>query len=496
MKIVVVGGGTAGWISALMISKVFKGIHRVTLVESKDIKTIGVGEGSTGFLRGVINNEVRDYGCNEIDFMKFTKSTPKLGILFKDWKDKESSYMEPIDAPYNIDFLTSYPLLRTYYDKDINFSLSSIDGRLIDQKLSPFYIDNDKLIHGNNHAHHFDAKLAAQYFENVCGEGVEKIYGNILDFNLDSDGMVKELILENGITITGDFFIDASGFSRIFSKKMQVEFVPFEEMTLNSAIPFRLNPDQYSSENFYTVAWAHKHGWMWMIPKSDSTGCGYIYDDRYTDQESAKKEVEKSLNMEIEIIKKISFRAGRLERPWTKNVLSVGLSFQFLEPLEATSIHGTIAQLNSFIFFHLKNNLEATINQDNINNYNKKSIDMVEDFRSFILFHYLNNRQDTEFWKMMDYSARSNKKVSKYLSISKNKLLSHFDVQTIYGGISNELYNWVILGMRLIDKNTLFNNDMEIYNFNQARTEEEYLCKYFENKEWITSKDMVNFINQ
>lgn len=495
MKIIIVGGGTAGWISALMISKICNGVHEVCLVESEKIKTIGVGEGSTGFLRGIINNEVWDYGCNEIEFMKYTNSIPKMGILFKDWKSVGTEYMEPIDGPTSTNFLNSYPLLSSYVANNIDISLSSLNGRLIKEKMSSFFLKENSVFHEHNHTHHFDAKLAAEYFEKKCGKNVKKINGEIFDFTLNQNGFVATLLLEDGRSIEGDFFIDASGFSRIFKDKMNVNFIKFDEMTLNSAIPFRIDTESYSNSNFYTVSWAQKYGWMWMIPKLDNIGCGYIFDDNYIDQEGAKKEIEDILKMEIDVIKKISFTAGRLENSWNKNVLSVGLSYQFLEPLEATSIHGTIAQLNNFIFYHLSNSLQETVTKENIESYNHQMNNMVEDFRSFILIHYANNRNDTEFWKNMNISAKNNEKVKRFLEISKSRLLNLHDADGFYGGVSNELYNWVLCEMgnfsNSVAKKEIEKNKRKL----EAIKEEQLLCEYIEERNWISCEEFINYLN-
>lgn len=493
MKIVIVGGGTAGWIAALMLTKICKDAHNISLIESEKIKTIGVGEGSTGFLRGIINNELWNYGCNEIDFMKCTNATPKLGVLFKDWKTVGSQYMEPLDVPEG-KFLSSVPLLTLYASDGTDPSLSSVDGILINQKLSPFFIEDNYLAHNYRHAHHFDAKLAAEYFEKIVGNSVEKINGDIVDFNMDENGNVTKLLLEGGIEISGDFFIDASGFSRIFKDKMNVKFTEFKEMTLNSAIPFRLDVDQYSNINFYTVAWAQKYGWMWMIPKLDNIGCGYIYDDNYIDEDGAKKEIEGVLKTDIDVIKKISFAAGKLENPWNKNVLSVGLSYQFLEPLEATSIHATIAQLNTFIFFYLKNNFQRTVDQKNINAYNNQINRMVEMLRDFILMHYAESRSDTGFWKKINQSAKNNKKISEYLNISKNRLLNVHDIENVYG-TTGSLYNWILVSMGHFSQQTAFEEISVGKRLFDAKEDEENLQNYIKSKNWVDSETLINFLS-
>lgn len=495
MKIVIVGGGTAGWLAALMLTKTVGEHHEITLIESSSIGSIGVGEGSTGFLRGVINNEVWDYGCNEIDFMRHSKAVPKLGILFKDWQGINKEYMEPIDGPFYSSLVNSYPMLLSYKALGAEESLCSRNGILIKNNLSNFYLENEKLSHDNNHAHHFDSKLAAEYFEKICIKDITKIDDKIQDFKLNKHGAVDYLIISNNRKIYGDFFIDASGFSRIFSKKMNNPFIKFDEITLNSAIPFRLEKSFFKNPDFfYTVSWAQKYGWMWMIPKSDSVGCGYIYDDNFIDENGAKKEIEEKLKTEIDVIKKISFVSGRIKYPWKKNVLSIGLSSNFLEPLEATSIHGTIAQLNNFIFNYLKSNYEDTVIDPLIEKYNDETSKMVENFKDFILYHYCGVRDDTDFWKQMNTSAHNNKTVNKIFNISKQRLLNNLDLEVSYGMSSPELFNWVSCSLNHFSSDTAKKELQKMKRLDFAKQEESDLHKYLESFDWISNKDLIDYI--
>jgi tryptophan halogenase len=494
MNIVIVGGGTAGWLAALIISKVFKEQHKITLIESESIGTIGVGEGSTGFLRGIMNNEVWDYGCNEFDFMKEARATPKLGILFKDWQNINTEYMEPIDPPEESGLLGSNALLSLLQSKELDISLSSLNGRLMSEEKSGFINDQGKIKKNANHAYHFDSKGAAKYFEKVCSGSIKKINGEIKDITLDNNGCVVSVVLSSGEAIKGDFFIDASGFARIFSKKMDVKFIEYKELTLNSAIPFRLDYSHFDKTFFYTTSWAQKFGWMWMIPTSDSVGCGYIYDDRYIDEHQAKKEIEEKLGIEIEVIKNIKFTPGRLEKVWNKNVLSIGLSSNFLEPLEATSIHGTIAQLNTFVYLYLNNSLEETVTEDKQNIYNEQTAKMVDSFRDFILAHYAGTREDTDFWKKMNESALKNNEIKKMLSISKTRLLSGSDLNYVYGSPPYDIFNWVLCGLDHFSKETATKEVELINRKNAAQFNEFYLKKYMLNNNWINNEDFMKYL--
>jgi tryptophan halogenase len=168
MKIVIVGGGTAGWLAALIIKSAYKN-HDVTVIESSKIKTIGVGEGSTGFLRGVVNNEVNDYGCNEIEFMKYSKALPKLGVHFKNWT-KDMDYIEPISSAGTPGWFGSYPLLIGYVASKTPIHLASYDGRMIEYGLSSFVKEegSDVPVNTKHNAYHFDAGLAGEYFKSKC----------------------------------------------------------------------------------------------------------------------------------------------------------------------------------------------------------------------------------------------------------------------------------------------------------------------------------------
>lgn len=495
MKIIIVGGGTAGWISALVLSKVFYGIHDITVVESSEIKSIGVGEGSTGYLRGIVNNEIWNFGGNTYDFMKFTNATPKLGIFFKDWQFYGSSYIEPTDGSVDTSSTLSDPMLLNCIVNGEDSCLSSVNGNFIKNKKVPFYKNENNVYDSmNSYAYHFDSKLAAKYFENICESFVKKIDSKILDIELHDNGFVKGLILENGQKIMGDFFIDASGFKRIFAKKMNTNFISFKEMTLNSAIPFTLSLDKFSNSTSYTTAWAKKYGWMWMIPKLDSIGCGYIYDDRFIDAEQAKKEIEKDIKVEIDVQREIKFIPGKQEVFWKKNVLSVGLSSNFFEPLEATSIHGTIAQINNFAFSYLKNSFEETINENNIRNYNVSTENMIENFKNLILFHYSKTRSDTQFWINMQKNANDNEFIKNIIKISKNRLLAEHDIPNLaYGSANHLLFNWVVASLGHIDKNQAKKELMNSERIFQLNTSKQKM-ENFMNDNWETSENFIKFL--
>jgi hypothetical protein len=495
VNVVVVGGGTAGWLAALLIGKMSAGVHSVTLVESETIGTIGVGEGSTALLRGVLQNSLWDLGCDELEFMRQARSTPKLGILFKEWTDLDEQYMEPLDFPPVDNYLDSYPLLSYLHAKDIDISLSTVCGQLMKYNLSGFYRDGAIIEGKSGYAHHFDSKAAADYFKKVCTGTVKKISDTIEDININNEGFVESLLLKSGATVQGDFFIDASGFSRIFAKKMGVKFIEYKELSLNSAIPFRLDYKYFDEPFFYTVSWAQRYGWMWMIPRSDSVGCGYIYDDRYIDQYEAQAEIEEKLGTKIDVIKNIKFTAGRQETAWNKNVLSIGLSSNFLEPLEATSIHGTIAQLYNFIFFYLKDSLESTVIEESQVAYNNQTARLIDSFRDVILLHYAGVRKDTDFWKNINNNAMKNSNIKSMVDIAKTRLLSPFDIDVVYGGAGPEQFNWQLCALGHYPKDVAMKEVEKLGRTKVARDAETHIVDQISSRRWLSNREFMEFIS-
>lgn len=498
MKIVILGGGTAGWLSALIIGKTHGDKHEITLIESPEIKSIGVGEGSTGFLRGIVNNEDYDFGCNEIEFMKKCKATPKLGVYFKDWiLDKE--YLEPIDSSQLQNNFDPESLLTYYVANDIPIHLASINGRMSEYKISSFARYNNEIVNSQSHAYHFDAALAGQYFKEKSINFTNFIESTVKDVvfkNKSKD--IDFLILENNEKIFGDFFIDASGFSRTLSSRMGVPYIQYKDLTLNSAIPFQISLTQMKNDFFYTKSWAQKYGWMWMIPKSDHIACGYIYNDNFINEDQAKSEIEKKLNLKIDVKRKIKFSAGRLKTFWNNNVISVGLSSGFLEPLEATSIHGTIAQINLFNYFYLNDSFEETMKDENIKKYNDQISSMFENFKSFILLHYYNVRQDTPFWKNMNDNAKNDKEIKEIIKISENRLLNSYDTKTnsIYGASPYNLFNWVLCGLGHFSKESAKKEIMIFNRKNMAKKSENDICNFIEkNKDlWLSNDQFLEIL--
>ena len=254
-----------------------------------------------------------------------------------------------------------------------------------------------------HHAYHFDQALVGKYLKTKA-RGVGLVDAVIEGVTRDgASGDITMLKLDNGQSLGGDFFIDATGFrKRLIVEELGAAWVSYaKEMPINRAMPFWLDIPPGEEIGPYTLAWAQGAGWLWQIPTQDRYGCGYAYSDAFLTPDEAKREIETVLGRTIEVRNDIKLSIGRLQRPWTANCLALGLASSFLEPLEATSIHGTIVQLMLFARDFLK--APAAMTPADHDSYNARIGRQVDDFRTFINMHYVSERDDTPFWR--DVSA-------------------------------------------------------------------------------------------
>jgi tryptophan halogenase len=485
MRIVVAGGGTAGWLSALFISKIFPE-HQVTVIENTQIGIIGTGEGSTGLLRAVIKNKIFDFGCNEIDFIRKTGSFPKLGIKFTNWNKEK--YISPIDGSVmqneNFDTFSLH-----VHSQGLPAHLSSEQGHRIDLNKIPFM--DTKLSPSGGLAYHFDGVKVGEYFKGLCNT-VKVVDDTILDFSIDEKGNINKLILENS-KIDCDFIIDCLGFSSIFTKKIFTEFQSYEKhLPVNTAIPFQLpNTDIYRTE-ITTESRALKYGWMWKIPVGNRYGCGYVFNGNLITPEQAQEEVESYMGRKIDPIKVIKFTSGKRKELWKHNVLSIGLSSGFLEPLQATAIHTVISHLQHFCFSFLidSNSLE---NQGCRDLYNRQAGAFFDDFADFINLHYQCGRNDSEFWKYMQAESATDR-VKNIMEIFKTRILTKKDFNLYANAAGNSLWNPILLEMNLLTRE----RSKELLKFYSNRFEINHEIDYKKiqneiiNQSSITMKEYVD----
>jgi thioredoxin reductase len=467
-NIIIVGGGTAGWSTAHQFINKTNATVKVTLISSKEIPIIGVGESTTGRFNDLINLPNNISNLDESTFLKKTEATFKIGIKHTDWYKVGESFYSPIGDNYENE--TRYPSIdydcfRIFHIAEkLNYDKSFQSQLMQNNKLHFFNVQNQKTnVYDQKTAvpvaYHLDTYKTGQYLKEKAIQVKSKftyIEDEVLKINQDEKGFVKSVKTKKGKTIKGDLFIDCTGFKRLLIGKLfDNKFISYQnELMVNRAMPFYIENKKNETIKNYTHAWAQKYGWMWQIPTQKRLGCGYVYNDSYITPEQAQEEIETVLGHKIKPLNDIKFEAGRLEKLWTKNVLSTGLSSGFVEPLEATSIHATIMQITHFIENYYKENMpfECEIFE---NQYNLEMNEMWDKIKDFIVFHYITPRKDTEFWKEASNSKRRSNELKILLEKWKHKMPRLIDYvsdkNNNFYNIGNSLWYQIAIGMKALD---------------------------------------------
>jgi tryptophan halogenase len=454
MKIVIVGGGTAGWLAACYLARFNHSgneLNEITVIESSKIPIIGAGEGSTGIFTKIMRTQFNDWGINEKEFLYETDSTLKLGINFKDWNGVGTQFYSPVQ-----------PTETTMSSIDNHLLVSHILGNYYDSSPSGYLMANGYSTYANSgttvygHSYHFDAHKVGQYFKKHALKNNIKVIDAEVE-NLQRNSLTGELeSVQTSIgKIDADFWIDCSGFSRVLIGPMGAGWKSYSDyLKVNAAIPFIQNFKEGEVPNLETLSQAMPNGWMWQIPTQTRYGCGYVYSDNHTTYDKAVDELIKSLGKNIEPLRNIKFDCGRVENPWIKNVVAIGLSQGFVEPLEATSIHATIVQLD----FLSTNSLNFACNksdivfESNIKRYNDFVNRFFDDIKDLIQVHYMTEREDTEFWRNYKYEIPKTDNVQSILDVCKHRSPSMLDFN-FYHGVGNwGVWCWTLIGLGILTK--------------------------------------------
>lgn len=443
MKIVIVGGGTAGWIAAYFVSKAQPGLHKISVVESSKIGIIGAGEGSTGSMRELLTGSYFNFSVDIDQFLKETDGTAKMGIYHENWTGDGSGYFAPLDGT------ESWAAWEDYLFKYAYAGIGKEEmhvGSPIGYKYARGQYEPD--------AFHFDGHKVGEFFKKMCLADGVKIYDAVVNEIIqDQTGDITAISLDSGEILDGDFFIDSTGFSRILLKKLGVNWKSYKEyLPVNRAMPFLVHYENGETPPPFTRATALSSGWMWTIPLQSRKGCGYVYDSNYISDEQAQAEIEDYLGKKIKPIKFINFESGRSETFWKNNVLGLGLASAFVEPLEATSIHSTIVQLLFFVKEYLLADKETTVTDYNRKTYNEKIERLYDINMHFISFHYQGNRNDTPFWQSIKKDKKISPMAETYLKRCKHKIPSILETSGVFGTPTAALWNWIAAGIDVITR--------------------------------------------
>lgn len=400
-QVVILGGGSAGWMTAAMLSKVMGHGITLTLVESEQIGTVGVGEASIPPLT-LFNQAL---GINESAFMAATQGTIKLGIQFEHWGKPGERYQHAF-GPIGRDLgLTPFYHLWLRSQGGNPSNIADLWRYSLNQqaaaanRFAPLDRIEGTPLAGLTHAYHFDAGLYAAYLRQLSEQrGVRRIEGLVEQVEQHSNGDIQALVLADGQRVEGDLFIDCSGLSaRLIEQALNSGFEDWSHW-LPCDRAWAVPTANGETLLPYTRSIAHEAGWQWQIPLQHRTGNGLVFASRYLGESEARELLLANLESEpLAEPRLIRFRVGRRLRQWHRNCVAIGLSSGFLEPLESTSIHLIQSAIMRLVklFPQMGTSMDA-LRQE----YNHQSKLEFEQIRDFIILHYhLNQRGETPLWR-------------------------------------------------------------------------------------------------
>jgi len=438
IDVIIVGGGNAGFISALMLRASLK-CKSIKVIESKKIGTVGVGESSTEHFAGFCDS----VGIDILELILRAKATFKNGVYFSKWSDE--------DFLHNVDTTTvghsagyHFPYLhQTDVNRRPNIEMNR-KGAWENQVPLSFFNDM-----GNSPTNqfHFDTLELNNYLREKCIErGIEVVDDELQGARIDHETGDIDILSGKIKEYKADFYIDCSGFARLLlGKTLGVKWKSYSEyLPLNSAISFPT--EEMEEYNIYTKSTARDYGWSWQIPTQDRTGNGYVFCDRFIDEDQAHQEMEKAYGRKLDIAKTFKFDAGRMEKAWYKNCYGLGLSQSFVEPLEATSIGSVIQQMFAFIHYLPSNSVDEC---------NQAVNDIFDNIFDYVQAHYLVKREDTPFWKEVKYDLKLTPSLESQLNVWKGRFPQGADLTFKWGLFNSINYILILYGLKWFDNEVM-----------------------------------------
>lgn len=398
-KIVIVGGGTAGWMSALIMARQFENKDiQIELMESPDVGIIGVGEGSTPSLKVFFESQ----GIPESEWMPECNATYKCGIDFDGWSTKHryEKYFHPFYSSVDDNsipiFMHNAQARVTGLDLHAHPDRYFVESRLARRCLAPVAPEDSSM--NMNYGYHFDAALVGKFLRKKAIErGVIHRICHVSEIRQDASGNIAAVLTDEGETHEADFFVDCTGFaSLLLQKTLKTPFKSYSNLLNDSAVAMPTDiGDKIPSQ---TISTALKNGWAWKIPLTNRYGNGYVYSSSFCTAEEAEHELREHLGLlESDVpARHLKMKVGRVEQHWVRNCLGVGLSQGFIEPLEATALLLVQKTAEMFAFYFEKAGFSDLYRDE----FNQRINDNFDAVRDYIVTHYkLSSRTDTEYWK-------------------------------------------------------------------------------------------------
>jgi tryptophan halogenase len=433
-NIVVLGGGTAGWMTALFCRHTFPQAS-ITAIENTSLGTIGVGEGTTvGFV-----NFLNLLGLDEFEVMREAGVGIKAGVSFENWNGDNKKYFhgfrrEDIFSvmPHFVGGCGEY-YLQTLIKEGLDFNEYVYPTKLAYR--------NELDLYKVPIAMHFDNFKLGTYLRSIGEQrNIVCVDGNFSHVGVDENNFIQKLCLDDGRDFECDFVFDCSGFAKLLiGKYYKTSWISYKDfLPMDKAIAFPLESEKDVKP--YTQSIAMKYGWMWKVPVKDRIGAGYVFDSNYLTDEEAIDEAQQFLGQTLSKVRSIPFDAGSHEKFWVKNCISIGLASNFVEPLEATSLDSVTSQ---FAFLTLFLNHVFKYNERSTARYNALISKGVEEVTQFIYLHYLTKRNDTEFWQTFRERHPAPQKFEETLQLIYENNLREVDLRDLSEAQSSTTFQFV-----------------------------------------------------
>ena len=466
-SIVIVGGGSAGWMTASHLKKALPGLD-CTLIESANIRTVGVGEATFSTIKLFFDF----LGLEESDWMPSCNAAYKLAIKFVNWRAKGGHFFHPFQRYEVVDGfnLGEWWLKLKRHEEPFDYACFTIpalcdaqrsprflDGRVFDDKVQDYFtIDfrGKKNILSEHkvqypYAYHFDASLLAKFLEGYATRrGVRRVIDDVAEIKLREDGAIDHLVTREHGVVRGDLYVDCTGFrGLLINQTLGEPFLSFSESLLcDSAIAMQVPRDiRAHGINPYTTATALSAGWVWEIPLYGRIGTGYVYSSRFISPEEAEREFRCHLGPDADAVRAshIKMRIGRCRNSWVKNCVAIGLASGFVEPLESTGIffiqHGIEELVN-----HIPGDV---LDEETMSSYNRVIGDCIDGVRDFLILHYHGtDRADTEFWRATRH-VRIPESLAERLRLWKRRLPNPRNINPNFHGFEAYSYSVMLLGL-------------------------------------------------
>ncbi len=459
-SIAILGGGTAGWLTASYLERVFdrRDGERVTieLVESEDIGTIGVGEATVPTL----GKTLQVIGVSEPEFLVKANASFKNGIKFRDWCEPGSSYYHPFEQPSLSDgfsITNHWVNLRNRGEVVQNFAQAVVlqPGICEAGKISKLW-SSVPYQAPLPYAYHLDAVRFAAYLRDVAvARGVKRTVGTVVDIGMTEDGFIKELRTKEGRVVSADLFVDCSGFAGLLIEKtLKDPFVPYPDLLCDRAVAFQQPfKDPTRPIRPVTTCTAKEGGWIWEIDLFDRMGTGYVYCSAFVSDEEAEETLCRHHGVDRASVnpRRLKMRVGKRTDSWVKNCVAIGLSSGFIEPLESTGIYLIETGIKLLVdYLGYDRPVETAVRR-----YNKLMRDSYDEIRDFIVLHYApSRRRDSPFWRAYTGEVKLSDRLSEYIELWQDRIPMPPDIISPLVLFGSPNYAYIMAGMDRLARKT------------------------------------------